>query len=106
MKIFWEKIYFSSVEFLDIVQSQPLADISTENPGIFHSEKTGRGPLPLDWFEQLKKTSRKETIMCAYKLCRAEFRYWGMQSRCERFIHEIGKLKILKKKTKKKFFFV
>lgn len=28
--------------------------------------------------------------MCAYKLCRAEFRYWGMQSRCERFIHEIG----------------
>lgn len=28
--------------------------------------------------------------MCAYKLCRAEFRYWGMQSRCERFIHEIA----------------
>ncbi|CAF3544607.1 unnamed protein product [Rotaria sp. Silwood1] len=78
------------VEFLDIVQSQPLADIPTENPAIFRSEKTGRGPLPPDWFEQIKKTDRKESIMCAYKLCRAEFRYWGMQSRCERFIHEIA----------------
>jgi hypothetical protein len=78
------------VEFLDIVQSQPLADIPGENPAIFHSEKTGRGPLSPDWFEQMRKTSRKESIMCAYKLCRAEFRYWGMQSRCERFIHEIA----------------
>ena len=43
-----------------------------------------------DWFEQVKKNSRKESIMCAYKLCRVEFRYWGMQSKCERFIHEIG----------------
>lgn len=29
-------------EFLDIVQSQPVADISSENPALFHSEKTGR----------------------------------------------------------------
>ena len=50
-----------------------------------------RGPLAPDWFEQLKKTARKDSIMCAYKLCRVEFRYWGMQSKCERFIHEIGK---------------
>lgn len=28
--------------------------------------------------------------MCAYKLCRVEFRYWGMQSKCERFIYEIA----------------
>ena len=38
----------------------------------------------------MKKTARKESFMCAYKLCRVEFRYWGMQSKCERFIHEIG----------------
>jgi len=38
----------------------------------------------------MKKTACKESIMCAYKLCRVEFRYWGMQSKCERFIHEIG----------------
>ena len=24
-------------------------------------------------------------IMCAYKLCRVEFRYWGMQSKIERW---------------------
>jgi len=35
----------------------------------------------------MKRLGRKDSIMCAYKLCRAEFRYWGMQSRCERFIH-------------------
>ena len=29
------------LEFLDIVQSQPLPDISTENPALFHSDKTG-----------------------------------------------------------------
>ncbi|CAF3635294.1 unnamed protein product [Rotaria socialis] len=78
------------IEFLDIVHSQPLADIAAENPGLFHSDKTGRGPLLPDWFEQMKINARKESIMCAYKLCRVEFRYWGMQSKCERFIHEIA----------------
>ena len=32
----------------------------------------------------------KKAIMCAYKLCKVEFRYWGMQSKIERFIHDIG----------------
>lgn len=30
-----------SLEFLDIVQSQPLPDIPSENPALFHSNKTG-----------------------------------------------------------------
>jgi len=29
------------LEFLDIVQSQPLPDIPAENPALFSSEKTG-----------------------------------------------------------------
>lgn len=28
--------------------------------------------------------------MCAYKLCKVEFRYWGMQTKIEKFIHEVG----------------
>lgn len=28
--------------------------------------------------------------MCAYKLCRVEFRYWGMQTKLEKFIHDTG----------------
>lgn len=29
-------------------------------------------------------------LMCAYKLCRVEFRYWGMQTKLEKFIHDVG----------------
>ncbi len=36
-----EKLIFFDLEFLDIVQSQPLADIPSENPAIFRAEKTG-----------------------------------------------------------------
>lgn len=35
--------------------------------------------------------------MCAYKLCKVEFRYWGMQTKIEKFIHEVGKLIISNK---------
>lgn len=37
-------------------------------------------------------TSSGKSIMCAYKLCKVEFRYWGMQTKIEKFIHEVGKL--------------
>lgn len=29
--------------------------------------------------------------MCAYKLCKVDFRYWGMQAKLEKFIHDFGK---------------
>ena len=105
--------FFSLVlEFLDIAQSHPLPEVPEENVTIFHSDKTGllwactslsvwktdslgRGPLQTDWFERMKKIGRKDGMMCAYKLCRVEFRYWGMQSKCERFIHEIALRKTL-----------
>lgn len=32
------------------------------------------------------------SLMCAYKLCRVEFRYWGMQTKLEKFIHDTGKM--------------
>ena len=35
-------------------------------------------------------TSEGHAIMCAYKLCKVEFRYWGMQSKIERFIHDMA----------------
>jgi hypothetical protein len=34
-------------------------------------------------------------IMCAYKLCKVEFRYWGLQSRVESFVHSTGIKKTL-----------
>lgn len=57
-----------------------------EDPKLYRSAKTGRGPLGDDWLE----TAASGTLMCAYKLCKVEFRYWGMQSKIEQFIHDVG----------------
>lgn len=59
-----------------------------EDPKLFQSTKTQRGPLSDNWIEEYKK--QVFPIMCAYKLCKVEFRYWGMQSKIERFIHDTG----------------
>eukprot|EP01113_Clastostelium_recurvatum_P010810 TRINITY_DN1542_c0_g1_i1.p1 TRINITY_DN1542_c0_g1~~TRINITY_DN1542_c0_g1_i1.p1 ORF type:complete len:266 (-),score=75.27 TRINITY_DN1542_c0_g1_i1:80-877(-) len=53
-----------------------------EDPTLFVSQKTGRGKLKEDWIQTEKP------IMCCYKLCTAEFRYWGLQTRAEAFIHK------------------
>lgn len=57
-----------------------------EDPRLYHSTKTGRGPLGDDWLE----AAGGGPLMCAYKLCKVEFRYWGMQSKIEQFIHDVG----------------
>lgn len=67
----------------------PPSEYKTEeDPKLFHSTKTQRGPLSENWIEEYKQ--QVFPIMCAYKLCKVEFRYWGMQSKIERFIHDTG----------------
>lgn len=61
-----------------------------EDPRFYKSVKTKRGPLQDDWIEEYNDNPGKTPIMCAYKLCKVEFRYWGMQSKIERFIHDVG----------------
>ena len=66
-----------------------------EDPKLFVSEKTGRGPLGENWIEEHWDSFRNDSenpksIMCAYKLCKVEFRYWGMQTKIEKFIHDIA----------------
>lgn len=77
-------------DFIDIVKDPvPPSEYRTEeDPKLFHSMKTQRGPLTDNWIEEYKQ--RVFPIMCAYKLCKVEFRYWGMQSKIERFIHDTG----------------
>uniref|UniRef100_A0A4W5JNL4 Phosphatidylinositol transfer protein N-terminal domain-containing protein n=1 Tax=Hucho hucho TaxID=62062 RepID=A0A4W5JNL4_9TELE len=60
-----------------------------EDPKLYLSEKTKRGPLTDDWIELINQNPTQNTVMCAYKLCKVEFRYWGMQSKIERFIHDV-----------------
>lgn len=66
--------------------------MESEDPTTFVSEKTGRGPLEGDW---IAKGWDKKEIMCAYKLCRVEFRVWGAQGRIEKFIHDVALRKVM-----------
>eukprot|EP00071_Canis_lupus_P032541 XP_022266098.1 membrane-associated phosphatidylinositol transfer protein 2 isoform X8 [Canis lupus familiaris] len=82
-------------DFIDIVKDPvPPNEYKTEeDPKLFHSIKTQRGPLSDNWIEEYKQ--QVFPIMCAYKLCKVEFRYWGMQSKIERFIHDTGLRKVM-----------
>lgn len=63
-----------------------------EHPKFYISNKTKRGPLKENWIKELWNNGEpKHPIMCAYKLCRVEFKYWGMQNKIEKYIHETGK---------------
>jgi len=53
-----------------------------EDPTIFVSTKTGRGKLEDGWTEKVTP------VMTSYKHCSVEFRYWGLQSRIESYIHK------------------
>ncbi|XP_018651469.1 phosphatidylinositol transfer protein [Schistosoma mansoni] len=105
------------IDFIDIVKDSITGSDykPEEDPSIYVSEATGRGPLSPNWREEFidaqqvthetyeKPPTRTydnspatveclkplhKRIMCAYKLCRVEFRYWGTQTRVEQFIHD------------------
>ncbi|KAH9393496.1 Membrane-associated phosphatidylinositol transfer protein 2 [Tyrophagus putrescentiae] len=81
------------VDFIDIVKDQvsPSKYNREEDPRYFKSTKTGRGPLSENWINEYWNNGKpKQSIMCAYKLCRVEFKYWGMQSKIEQFIDDIA----------------
>merc|ERR1712185_437889 len=56
-----------------------------EDPKLFKSEKTGRGPLAGEW------RSSVEPVMTAYKLVTIQFKWWGLQSKVENFIQSTEK---------------
>lgn len=88
------------LDVIDIVKDQLTGGdyVREEDPKLFVSEKTGRGPLSDEWLEEYwrevqgkkQPTARNMSLMCAYKICRVEFRYWGMQTKLEKFIHDIA----------------
>ncbi|KAH9419779.1 Membrane-associated phosphatidylinositol transfer protein 2 [Dermatophagoides pteronyssinus] len=81
------------IDYIDIVEEQlvPASDCNDQNddPRYYISTKTKRGPLSENWIREYWNDGKPiKPIMCAYKLCRVEFKYWGMQNKIERFIHE------------------
>ena len=76
-------------DVIDIVKDQLYGSdyVKEEDATLYVSEKTKRGPLTEDWIEQ---SWEQKKIMCAYKLCRVEFKTWGVGGKVERFVHDSG----------------
>ncbi|XP_078063806.1 cytoplasmic phosphatidylinositol transfer protein 1-like, partial [Mustelus asterias] len=55
---------------------------AAEDPRIFRSVRTGRGPLTDSW----RDTSKP--VMCSYKLVMVKFEMYGLQSRVEQLVHK------------------
>uniref|UniRef100_A0A673K7L7 Membrane-associated phosphatidylinositol transfer protein 2-like n=1 Tax=Sinocyclocheilus rhinocerous TaxID=307959 RepID=A0A673K7L7_9TELE len=85
------------IDPIDIVNEfiAPHEYLAEEDPKLYKSYKTQRGPLSDDWIVEINNNPGKMPVMCAYKLCKVEFRYWGMQSKIERFIHDVGLRKVM-----------
>lgn len=69
---------------IDIASDEVAADKyrACEDPTLVASAKTQRGPLDrLHWRENARRA--QQPLMCVYKVVRAEFRYFGMQSAIE-----------------------
>ncbi|KAM5225077.1 membrane-associated phosphatidylinositol transfer protein 1 isoform 2-T2 [Hipposideros larvatus] len=82
------------LDTIDIVRDAvaPGEYKAEEDPRLYRSVKTGRGPLADDW---ARTASQSGPLMCAYKLCKVEFRYWGMQAKIEQFIHDVGLRRVM-----------
>ncbi|XP_034239882.1 protein retinal degeneration B isoform X2 [Thrips palmi] len=86
------------VDVIDVVRDQLSEYVPQEDPKQYVSQKTGRGPLTDNWLDEYWDECKSKTmptpsgkaLMCAYKLCRVEFRYWGMQTKLEKFIHDVA----------------
>ena len=87
------------VDIIDIVKDNEGSvydDPQKDDPTQYVSEKTGRGPLNEEWIKEYSPNSEiKEDenqpgrgIMCAYKLFKVEFRYWGLQGKVESMVHD------------------
>ncbi|XP_054289278.1 protein retinal degeneration B isoform X3 [Macrosteles quadrilineatus] len=88
------------IDLIDVVKDQLYGGdyVREEDPTIYQSQKTSRGPLTENWLQDYWNECKGKqmpllngkSLMCAYKLCKVEFRYWGMQTKLEKFIHDVA----------------
>lgn len=55
-----------------------------QDPSLFKSKKTGRGPLEKGW------DTCCDVIMCSYKLVDVSFQVFGLQTKVEEFVHRVS----------------
>uniref|UniRef100_A0A8C5LRG3 Phosphatidylinositol transfer protein beta isoform n=1 Tax=Leptobrachium leishanense TaxID=445787 RepID=A0A8C5LRG3_9ANUR len=83
----WKTVEVVDIDISDRTQVE-LADYKAEeDPAIFQSVKTKRGPLGPNWKKELAN-SEDCPRMCAYKLVTIKFRWWGLQNKIESFIQK------------------
>ncbi|XP_063853504.1 phosphatidylinositol transfer protein beta isoform-like isoform X7 [Scylla paramamosain] len=78
-----EKLNMREVVTIDIANDpvKPADYKADEDPTKFKSEKTGRGPLQgPQWWKKC------DPVMTCYKLVTCEFKWFGLQTRIEKFI--------------------
>lgn len=74
------------VEYIDIADTSGSSDIpNSENPTLFRSQKTGRGPL-VPGFRHVMP----EPIMTCYKVVKLKFKMLGLQTKAETWGHLYG----------------
>uniref|UniRef100_A0A8P4K7E7 Phosphatidylinositol transfer protein beta isoform n=1 Tax=Dicentrarchus labrax TaxID=13489 RepID=A0A8P4K7E7_DICLA len=83
----WQNVSVVPIDITDRSQVSAADYKPDEDPAKFKSVKTGRGPLGPSWKRELvSKTDCPR--MCAYKLVTVKFKWWGLQTKVENFIHE------------------
>ncbi|KAG1957539.1 phosphatidylinositol transfer protein beta isoform-like [Pimephales promelas] len=83
----WKSVEVTPIDIADKEQVSPGDYKVDEDPAIFKSVKTGRGPLGPNWMNELVNNPDCPR-MCAYKLVTVKFKWWGLQNRIESFLHK------------------
>jgi hypothetical protein len=79
-----DQLKVRELDFIDIVTEpvDPRYYKKEEDPTIFISAKTKRGPLDKQWRTTFNPR------MCIYKVAFVEFKVWGLQTRVESWLHK------------------
>ncbi|XP_062275344.1 phosphatidylinositol transfer protein alpha isoform-like [Scomber scombrus] len=86
----WEKTEIVDIDIADRSCINSKDYKADQDPAIFKSEKTGRGPLGPDWKKELANNPNCPH-MCAYKLVTVNFKWRGLQNRMEGLIQKVEK---------------
>ncbi|KAJ7994255.1 hypothetical protein DPEC_G00263990 [Dallia pectoralis] len=83
----WKTVEVVPIDIADGDQVAPADYKAEEDPSLFKSVKTSRGPLGPNWKKELVSNTDCPR-MCAYKLVTVKFKWWGLQNKVESFIHK------------------
>ncbi|CAB1319723.1 unnamed protein product, partial [Coregonus sp. 'balchen'] len=81
----WKSVEVVPIDIADGEQVAPADYKADEDPALFKSAKTGRGPLGPNWKKELVSKADCPR-MCAYKLVTVKFKWWGLQNKQEKRI--------------------